>query len=84
MRSKRVVVQALDRHGNRFELEGTELLGVCLQHEIDHLEGKLFIDHLSFLKRQRALAEWEKEKDKYPNCIRKIVRGEGLDDDERI
>ncbi len=84
MRSKRVVVQALDRHGESFELEGTELLGVCMQHEIDHLDGKLFIDHLSFLKRQKALSNWEKEKGKYPNLIRTIVPGEGLDDDERL
>ena len=48
-RAARVVVKALDREGRPFEVEGTELLGVCLQHEIDHLHGKLFIDHLSFL-----------------------------------
>ena len=82
MRSKRVVVQALDRDGKTFEVEGTELLGVCMQHEIDHLDGKLFIDHLSFLKRQRALANWEQEKVKYPNLIRTIVPNEALDDDD--
>lgn len=84
MRSARVVVRALDRNGTPFELEGTELLGVCMQHEIDHLHGKLFIDHLSFLKRQKALLAWEKEKDKYPDLIRTIVPGEGADDDERF
>ena len=75
-RAARVVVRALDREGNPFEVEGTELFGVCLQHEIDHLHGRLFIDHLSFLKRQKALAEWESERVKYPSLIRTIVPGE--------
>lgn len=75
-RAARVVVRALDREGRPFEVEGTELLGVCLQHEIDHLHGKLFIDHLSFLKRQKALAQWEEERLKYPNLLRTIVPGE--------
>ncbi|HVT38941.1 MAG TPA: peptide deformylase [Gemmatimonadaceae bacterium] len=76
VRAARVVVRALDREGSPFEVEGTELLGVCLQHEIDHLNGKLFIDHLSFLKRQKALAQWEEERVKYPSLIRTIVPGE--------
>ena len=80
-RSARVVVEALDREGKPFTVEGTELLGVCLQHEIDHLHGKLFIDHLSFLKRQKLLAEWEDEKKKYPGLIRVVVAGEE-DEDE--
>jgi peptide deformylase len=69
-RSARVIVRALNRHGESFEVEGTELLGVCMQHEIDHLHGKLFIDHLSFLKRQKLLAQWEKERLKYPDLVR--------------
>jgi peptide deformylase len=80
-RSARVVVEALDAEGKPVRVEGTELLGVCLQHEIDHLHGKLFIDHLSFLKRQKLLAEWEEEKPKYPGLIRIVVAGQG-DDDE--
>ena len=75
-RAARVVVRALDRDGNPFEVEGTELLGVCLQHEIDHLQGRLFIDHLSFLKRQKALAQWEEERGKYPHLLRTIIPGE--------
>ena len=71
-RKERVVVRALDRAGKSFEIEGTELLGRCFQHEIDHLHGTMFIDHLSFLKRRSALAKWEKERDKYPNAIRKL------------
>ena len=81
-RSERVVVRALDREGQPIEIEGTELLGVCMQHEIDHLHGRLFIDHLSFLKRRSALAAWEQEKTKYPDLLRHVVPGEGADDEE--
>ena len=79
-RSARVVVEALDAKGQPVRVEGTELLGVCLQHEIDHLHGKLFIDHLSLLKRKKLLSEWEEEKAKYPGLIRIVVAGE--EDDE--
>jgi peptide deformylase len=82
-RAARVVVRALDREGKPFEVEGTELKGVCLQHEIDHLHGKLFIDHLSFLKRQKLLAEWEDEKPKYPGLVRIVVPGEDAEDETR-
>jgi peptide deformylase len=86
-RSARVVVEAVDAEGKPVRVEGTELLGVCLQHEIDHLHGKLFIDHLSFLKRQKLLAEWEEEKPKYPGLIRIVVAGEEDDhthEDEKL
>ncbi len=84
-RAARVKVRALDREGHPFEVEGTELLGVCLQHEIDHLHGKLFIDHLSFLKRQKALALWEAERVKYPDLVRTVVPGEADEhQDERL
>jgi peptide deformylase len=72
-RSKRVVVRAMDREGATFEIEGTELFGRCLQHEIDHLHGKLFIDYLSFLKRRSALAKWEGLKEKYPSLLRHLT-----------
>ena len=52
-RAERVKISALDRDGKAFELEVGGLLSVCIQHEIDHLEGKLFVDYLSSLKRQR-------------------------------
>lgn len=52
-RARRVRVRALDRRGQPFELAAEELLAVCIQHELDHLEGRLFVDHLSELKRQR-------------------------------
>lgn len=59
-RSERIVVQALDEYGKPFELEADGLLAVCIQHEMDHLLGKLFIDYLSPLKRdmvKRKLAK---------------------------
>jgi peptide deformylase len=71
-RPSHVRVRALDIEGKPFEVEATELLGRCLQHEIDHLHGKLFIDYLSVLKRRSAMAKWTKEKDKYPGFIRHL------------
>ena len=70
VRAAHVVVRALDLDGRQVEITGQELLGVCLQHEIDHLHGRLFIDHLSFLKKRKALAAWEEEKAKYPDLVR--------------
>ena len=52
-RAERVRVRALDRNGEGFELDVDGLLAVCIQNEIDHLDGKLFVDYLSELKRQR-------------------------------
>ena len=52
-RAKKITVQALDKEGKSFELEADGLLGVCIQHEIDHLKGILFVDYLSPLKRER-------------------------------
>lgn len=59
-RAETITVQALDQQGESFELEADELLAVCIQHEIDHLQGTLFIDYLSPLKRQRLLKKIEK------------------------
>ncbi len=55
-----IVVEALDRHGKPFELRVDGLLATCIQHEVDHLDGKLFIDYLSALKRDRAVKKLEK------------------------
>ena len=65
-------MRALDREGQPFQIEATELLARCLQHEIDHLHGKIFIDYLSVLKKKAALAEWEEEKRQYPQLIRTV------------
>jgi peptide deformylase len=70
-----VTVRALNEQGEEYELTASELLGRCLQHEIDHLDGKLFIDYLSVLKRRSALNKWESEKADYPNFIRKVIAG---------
>ena len=59
-RAEHIKVQALDRNGDRFELEARDLLAVCIQHEMDHLEGKLFVDYLSAFKRNRIKAKLDK------------------------
>lgn len=60
-RAETVRVRALDRDGNPFELDAGGLLAVCIQHEMDHLEGKLFVDYLSPLKRQMVRKKLKKE-----------------------
>ena len=60
-RAERVRVRALNRDGEPFELDTDGLLAVCIQHEIDHLDGRLFVDHISSLKRQRIRKKLEKE-----------------------
>lgn len=60
-RAERVTVRALDRDGNPFELEADALLAVCIQHEMDHLMGKVFVDYLSNLKRNRIKAKLMKQ-----------------------
>ena len=60
-RAARVRVSALDRDGEPFELDASGLLAVCVQHEIDHLDGKLFVDYLSMLKRDRIRKKLEKQ-----------------------
>jgi len=59
-RAECVTVRARDRHGEAFELNAEGLLAVCIQHEIDHLDGKLFVDYLSRLKRERIRKKIEK------------------------
>jgi peptide deformylase len=61
-RAARITVRALDREGNPIELQAEGLLAVCIQHEMDHLEGKLFVDYLSELKRTRIRKKLEKER----------------------
>lgn len=59
-RADKVTVRALDRAGKVFELEAEGLFAVCIQHEIDHLDGKVFVDYLSPLKQQRISKKLEK------------------------
>jgi peptide deformylase len=56
-----IIVKGMNRDGKMVEIEADELLAICLQHEIDHLNGKMFIDHLSGLKRTRALQQFRKQ-----------------------
>ena len=67
-----VVLQAQDIDGNTYQLEAGGLLARCIQHEVDHLDGKLFIDYFSLLKRRSATKQWEREVSQYPNFIRKL------------
>jgi peptide deformylase len=60
-RPRKVRVNALDRQGDPFELEAEGILAVCIQHEVDHLNGKLFVDYISSLKRERIRSKLEKE-----------------------
>ncbi len=61
VRPENIVVNALNREGEAFEMRPEGLLAVCIQHEVDHLEGKLFVDYLSNLKRQRIRKQLEKQ-----------------------
>ncbi len=59
-RAEKVKVKAFDQYGGPFELEADDLLSVCIQHEIDHLDGKLFVDYISAFKRNRIKTKLEK------------------------
>ncbi|RXJ72159.1 peptide deformylase [Veronia nyctiphanis] len=61
-RAAEVTVKALDRDGNKYQFDADDLLAICVQHELDHLMGKLFVDYLSPLKRQRIKQKLEKIK----------------------
>lgn len=55
-----ILVRAMNRDGEMIEMEAYDLMAICIQHEIDHLNGKLFVDHLSGLKRTRILHKYKK------------------------
>ena len=76
VRPRAVKVRYLDETGAKREIEAEGLLATCLQHEIDHLDGILFLDHLSALKRNMILRKLLKEK-------KAVERGEGKDADEK-
>jgi len=60
-RADRIKVEALNRDGEKIKFDADELLAVCIQHEIDHLDGKLFVDYLSAMKRNRIKKKLEKQ-----------------------
>lgn len=73
-RPSRVKINAIDLEGKAFEIETDGLLAVCIQHEMDHLNGKLFVDYLSPLKRQRArekLAKAERQRQKEKVAVKR-------------
>jgi peptide deformylase len=74
-RPQAITLRAMDLEGNSYELDADELLARCIQHEVDHLHGKLFIDYLGLFKRRSALSEWEKKKESYPGFVRKLTPG---------
>jgi peptide deformylase len=65
-RAEKIRIRALDRNGKQIEMDADGLLAVCIQHEMDHLEGKLFVDYLSELKRTRIRKKLEKERKDRP------------------
>ena len=65
-RAEKIRVRALNRDGESYELDADGLLAVCIQHEIDHLDGKLFVDYISSLKRQRIRKKLEKDRRQRP------------------
>jgi len=60
-RAQHIRIRACDRDGQTFEMEAEDLLAVCIQHEMDHLQGKLFVDYLSNMKRQRIRKKLQKQ-----------------------
>jgi len=77
-RAEQITVSALDRDGNPFERETTGLMAVCIQHEIDHLDGKLFVDYLSELKRQRIRKKLVKSRKQGAGIIPASRRGPSI------
>ena len=73
-RSEKICVRTLDRHGKSIEINADGLLAVCIQHEMDHLDGKLFVDYLSDLKRTRIRKKLEKDrKDRAPAARSRVT-----------
>lgn len=71
-RPERIVIEALDAEGNRYRKEATGLKARAIQHEIDHLDGILFLDHLSLIKRQMFLARWRREHKDDPGFTKEV------------
>jgi len=73
-RATHIRVRALGRDGEAFEMDADGLLAVCIQHEMDHLEGKLFVDYLSELKRQLIRRRWKKNESNVPRAAAAMLR----------
>ncbi len=72
-RPERVVIEALDEQGTHYRREAIGLKARAIQHEIDHLDGILFLDHLSLIKRQMLLARWRRERKDETGYLREVV-----------
>lgn len=74
-RAERIRVKAMDRDGEAFEMDADGLLATCIQHEIDHLDGKLFVDYLTPLKRQKVkrLLEKQRRQGERPEPARRAI-----------
>ena len=70
-RSRKITVEALDRFGEPFSLDAEDLLSICIQHEIDHLKGVLFLDYLSRLKMRMAMKTYKRSKPRYLDDLKK-------------
>jgi peptide deformylase len=73
-----VTMRGLDAQGQPIEVSAEGLLARCLQHELDHLHGRLFIDYFGMFKRRSAMAAWEREKAKYPALRRTLIAAKDL------
>ena len=71
-RPERIVIEATDRDGTRYRKEATGLKARAIQHEIDHLDGILFLDHLSLIKRQMLLARYRREHKDDTSVIKEV------------
>jgi peptide deformylase len=77
-----ITMRAVGLDGAPFTVEARDLLARCFQHELDHLNGKLFIDYLSLLKRRRALSQWAKLEKDFPGHVRVLTPGDPGDPDK--
>jgi peptide deformylase len=68
-----VVLEALDEHGNRYRREATGLKARAIQHEIDHLDGILFLAHLSAVKRSLLLSKWKKARKGQTGYLKEVT-----------
>ena len=71
-RPDRVIIEALDADGNLYRKDASGLKARAIQHEVDHLDGILFLDHLSLIKRQMLMAKWRREHKDDPGFTREV------------
>lgn len=77
-----ITMRGIGLDGEPFTVDAKDLLARCFQHELDHLNGKLFVDYLSLLKKRRALAEWAKLEKDFPGHVRILTPGDPGESDK--